>query len=105
MTIRCQRYSSIFLNAAILLSLLSLIIISLMAVFQLTMGVESDNTNMVLFVFTFIPSTALSWSSFASRLMCINDYQDRKDAVMKLVITLVLSLVLTAFSIFLFVNL
>lgn len=105
MTVRCQRFSSVFLNAAILLSLLSLIIISLMAVFQLTMGAESKDTYMVLFVFTFVPSTVLSWSSFAGRLMCMNDYPNRRDAVSKLVITLVLSIVLSAFSIFLFLNL
>lgn len=105
MTIRCQRYSSIFLNAAILLSLLSLIIISLMAVFQLTLGLESENTYLVLFIFTFLPSTTLGWSSFVGRMVCIKEYPNRRDAMLKLSITLVLAIVLSAFSLFLFLNL
>lgn len=101
MTIRGQRYSSAFLTTAIMLSLLSLIIICLMALFQLTLGVESQNTYWVLFIFTFVPATALSWSSLIGRLMNFVEYPDRKDATLKSFMTLALAMVLSAFTLFL----
>jgi hypothetical protein len=101
MTVRGQRFTSIFLTTALMLSLLSLIVISVMALFELLLGVRSDNTYLVLFVFTFLPSTVLSWSSLVGRLVFFDEYHHRKDATMKALVTLALCLVLTSFSYFL----
>lgn len=104
MTVRGRRYTSVFLTTSLLLSLLSLIIISIMALLQLLVEAESENTYLVLFIFTFVPSTVLSWSSFIGRLLFISEYPDRKEAISKLSITLTLAVVLTLFCYFLLLN-
>jgi hypothetical protein len=104
MTVRGQRYTGIFLTTSIMLSLLSLIVISVMALFQLLLDVRSENTYPVLFAFTFLPSTVLAWSSFVGRLLFLEEYADKRDARMKLVTTLVLSVILTLFCYFLLLN-
>ncbi len=104
MTVRGQRFTSIFLTTSLMLSLLSLIVISVMALFEILFDVESENTYPILFLFTFLPSTILSWASFVGRLLFIEEYIDRKDATLKLLITLVLSVILTLFCFFLLLN-
>ncbi|TFG56847.1 MAG: hypothetical protein E4H30_02645 [Methanomassiliicoccus sp.] len=105
MTVRGRRYISLFLTTAIMLSLLSLIVISIMTLFQLAMGLESQNTSLILFVFTFFPATILSWSAFVGRVIFFKEYTDATDAMLKVALTLALSMVLSTFSYYLIFNL
>lgn len=95
-----QENTSLLLSAALLLSLLSLIVISIMSLFQITLGMVSDNTITVLFLFTILPATVISWISLAGRLLYLEEYEDRRGAITKAAITLSLAIVLTTFSYF-----
>jgi hypothetical protein len=95
-----RRNASFLLIVALMLSLLSLIVISIMALFQLTMGMVSENTVIVLFCFTMLPSTIASWMSLFGRLRYLDEYDSRQDATMKATITLALAMVLTSFCYF-----
>lgn len=100
MSLQGQSNTSLMLSAALLLSLLSLIVIAIMSLFQITLGVASDYTVSVLFLFTILPATVISWISLAGRLLYLEEYDDHRDAITKAAITLSLAIVLTTFSYF-----
>lgn len=103
MSIQGQSNTSLTLSVALLLSLLSLIVMAVMALFQISMGKASDYTIIVLFSFAILPATIMSWISLAGRLMFLHEYDNHQDAVMKATITLALAIVLTTFSYFMVV--
>lgn len=100
MTQRGQSNTALLLSATLLLSLLSLIVIAIMSMFQITLGKVSEYTVTILFLFTILPATVMAWISLGGRLMYLNEYDDRRDAITKSAITLSLAMVLTTFSYF-----
>lgn len=100
MTQRGQSNTALLLSATLLLSLLSLIVIAIMSMFQITLGKVSEYTVTILFLFTILPATVMAWISLGGRLMYLNEYDDHRDAITKSAITLSLAMVLTTFSYF-----
>ena len=71
-----------------------------MALFQITLGLVSENTIIVLFSFTILPSAIASWLSLLGRIRYFDEYDDRRDATVKAAMTLALAMVLTSFCYF-----